>query len=120
MKKKILLIAMMVAVLACLFVLSISAETITYEGQEIELVNDLGDPSWYTGTTATKITDKESIVILKDTNGNMTAYPSYYIFRYMIDGSGVRIAWASDNGVDYSFVNEKAEKNYGSEQLVQQ
>ena len=44
----------------------------------------------------------------------MTAYPSYYIFRYMIDGSGVRIAWASDNGVDYSFVNEKAEKNYGS------
>lgn len=112
MKKKILLIAMMVAILTCIFALSVCAETITYEGQEIELVNNLGDPSWYTGTTATKITDKESIVILKDANGNMTAYPSYYIFRYMIDGSGVRIAWASDNGVDYTFVNENDSKNY--------
>ena len=94
MKKKILLIAMMVAILTCIFVLSVSAETITYEGQEIELVNNLGDPSWYTGTTATKITDKESIVILKDTNGNLTAYPSYYIFKYLIEGSTVRVNWA--------------------------
>ena len=82
MKKKILLIAMMVAILACLFALSVSAEAITYEGQKIELINNLGDPSWYTGTTATKITDKESIVILKDANGGLTAYPSYYVFKY--------------------------------------
>ena len=114
MKKKILLIAMMVAVLACLFVLSISAETITYEGQEIELVNNLGDPAWYTGTTSEKIKDKESIVILKDTDGNLTAYPSYYLFRYLIDSSSVRIAWASDKGVDYSFINENDSKSYAS------
>ncbi|MBE6664023.1 MAG: leucine-rich repeat domain-containing protein [Ruminococcaceae bacterium] len=112
MKKKILLIAMMVAILTCIFVLSVSAETITYEGQEIELVNNLGDPSWYTGTTATKITDKESIVILKDTNGNLTAYPSYYVFRYLIEGSTVRVNWADQNGVDYSFINENDDKNY--------
>ncbi|MBQ4584921.1 MAG: leucine-rich repeat domain-containing protein [Clostridia bacterium] len=112
MKKKFLLIAMMVAILTCIFVLSVSAETITYEGQEIELVNNLGDPSWYTGTTATKITDKESIVILKDTNGNLTAYPSYYVFRYMIEGSTVRVNWADQNGVDYSFINENDNKNY--------
>ena len=112
MKKKILLIAMMVAILTCIFVLSVSAEAITYEGQEIELVNNLGDPSWYTGTTATKITDKESIVILKDTNGNLTAYPSYYVFRYLIEGSTVRVNWADQNGVDYSFINENDDKNY--------
>ena len=114
MKKKFLLIAMMVSILTCIFALSVSAETITYEGKEIELVNDLGDPSWYTGTTASKIQDKESIVILKDSEGNMTAYPSYYIFRYLIDNSGVRIAWANDKGVDYSFVNEKDSKSYTS------
>ena len=112
MKKKFLLIAMMVSILTCIFVLSVSAETITYEGQEIELVNDLGTPSWYTGTTATKITDKESIVILKDANGGLTAYPSYYVFRYMIEGSTVRVNWADQNGVDYSFINENDDKNY--------
>ena len=114
MKKKILLFAATVLTLACLFVISVGAESITYEGQEIELVNNLGDPSWYTGTTAEKIKDKDSIVILKDAEGNMTAYPSYYVFRYLIDGSGVRIAWANDKGVDYSFVNEKTGKNYAS------
>ena len=114
MKKKVLLFAMMIAILVCIFALSVSAETITYDGQEIELVNNLGDPSWYTGTTASKITDKESIVILKDAEGNMTAYPSYYLFRYMIEGSTVRVNWADQNGVDYSFINEKDTKNYQS------
>ena len=112
MKKKILLIAMMVSILACFFALSVSAETITYDGQEIELVNNLGDPSWYTGTTASKITDKESIVILKDANGSLTAYPSYYVFRYLIEGSTVRVNWADQKGVDYSFINENDGKNY--------
>ena len=114
MKRKILLITMIVAVLACLFAVSANAKTITYEGQDVELVDNLGDPSWYTGTTASKIQDKESIVILKDAEGNMTAYPSYYIFRYVIDGSTVYIDWANNKGVDYSFVNEKATKNYTS------
>lgn len=115
MKRKILLITMIVAVLACLFAVSANAKAITYEGQEIELVDNLGDPSWYTGTTASKIQDKESIVILKDADGNMTAYPSYYIFRYYIEGSSVKINWADQKGVDYSFVNEKdTGKNYTS------
>ena len=112
--KKILLISVMIAMLICLFAVSVGAEAITYNGQEIELVNNLGDPSWYTGTTSSTIRDKDSIVILKDTEGEMTAYPSYYVFRYLIDNSGVRIAWASDKGVDYSFINEKNSKNYTS------
>ena len=112
MKKKFLLIAMMVTILTCIFVLSVSAETITYEGQEIELVNNLGDPSWYTGDTASKIKDKESVVILKDADGVLTAYPSYYVFRYLIDSTTVRVNWADQNGVDYSFINENDNKNY--------
>ena len=110
MKRKILLITMIVTVLACLFAISANAKTITYEGQEIELIDNLGDPSWYTGTTASKVTDKESSVILKDADGNMTAYPSYYIFRYLIEGSSVKINWADQNGVDYSFVNGNTTK----------
>ncbi len=112
--KKILLISVMIAMLICIFAVSIGAEAITYNGQEIELVNNLGNPSWYTGTTSSTIKDKDSIVILKDAEGEMTAYPSYYVFRYLIDNSGVRIAWASDKGVDYSFINEKNSKNYTS------
>ena len=100
--------------MACFFAISIGAETVVYDGNEIELVNNLGDPSWYTGTVASTIQDKDSVVILKDSEGNLTASPSYYLFRYIIDGSGVRIAWASDKGVDYSFVNEKDGKNYTS------
>ena len=114
MKKKILLLTVAVFALACLFVISAGAESIIYEGQEIELVNNLGNPTWYTGTTASKITDKESVVILKDAEGKMTAYPSYYIFRYVISGSTVYVDWANNKGVDYSFINENATKNYTS------
>lgn len=119
MKKKLLFISLLVVLFACLFVLSASAETITYRGEEIPYVNDLGDPSWYTGNTALAIQDKESIVILKDANGNKTAYPSYYILKFGVDmkdgvPSNVYVLWADQNGVDYSFVNEKAGKSYES------
>ena len=117
MKKKILLFAMMIAVLACLFAICVGAETVTYEGKEIELKNDLGDPSWYTGNTALAIQDKESIVILKDSDGNMVAYPSYYILKFGVDVKDGKVTnayvlWADQKGVDYSFVNEKTGKNY--------
>ncbi len=119
MKKKFLLIAMMIAVLICLFAISVGAKTMTYEGKEIEIVDNLGDPSWYTGNTALAIQDKESVVILKDAEGNMTAYPSYYILKFGVDVkdgaiTSVYILWADQNGVDYSFVNEKTGKNYSS------
>ena len=114
------LITLMVA-LSLLFTLTLvaSAEKVTYEGKEIELVNNLGDPSWYTGNTALAIKDKESIVILKDSEGNMKAFPSYYILRFGVDVSdGVvtqaYVLWADKNGVDYSFINEKLGTSYAS------
>ncbi len=119
MKKKFLLITMMIAVLICLFAISVGAKTMTYEGKEIEIVDNLGDPSWYTGDTALAIQDKESVVILKDAVGNMTAYPSYYIFKFGVDVkdgaiTSVYILRADQKGVDYSFVNEKTGKDYTS------
>ena len=119
MKKKIILISAMIALMLCLFATLAGAETVSYEGAEIELVNDLGYPAWYTGDTAAAIQDHESIVILKDADGNMTAYPSYYVFRYWIEKSNgkftvVRINWADQNGVDYSFINGATGKNYVS------
>ena len=113
------LITLMVA-LSLLFALTLvaSAEKVTYEGKEIELVNNLGDPSWYTGYTALAIQDKESIVILKDSEGNMTAYPAYYFFKYNIglkDGNIIE-AYIKNmtEGIDYSFVNEKTGKSWAS------
>ncbi|MBQ7906771.1 MAG: leucine-rich repeat domain-containing protein [Clostridia bacterium] len=117
MKKKLLIFALMLTMLVCLLAISVSAETITYENEEIELVNNLGDPSWYTGTVAEKITDKDSIVILKDADGNKKAFPSYYIFRFVVSNDTVYINYADDAknpGVDYSFVNANQETQYSS------
>lgn len=100
------LITLMVA-LSLLFTLTLvaSAEKVTYEGKEIELVNNLGDPSWYTGNTALAIQDKESIVILKDSDGNMKAYPSYYVLKFGVDVKDGKITNTYVSAVDYSFIN---------------
>ncbi len=114
MKKKLLMAFIAVVAFVCLFTIAISAKTVTYEGQEIELVDNLGDPSWYTGNTALAIQDKVSIVILKDSDGNMKAYPSYYILKFGVDVKDGAVTQAYVNGVDYSFVNEKASTSYES------
>ena len=100
------LITLMVA-LSLLFTLTLvaSAEKVTYEGKEIELVNNLGDPTWYTGDTALAIQDKESIVILKDSDGNMKAYPSYYVLKFGVDVKDGKITNTYVSAVDYSFIN---------------
>ena len=117
MKKKILVAFIAVIALVCLFTIAVSAKTVTYEGQEIELVDNLGDPSWYTGNTALAIQDKESFVILKDSEGNMTAFPSYYILRFGVDVkdgvvTNAYVLWDDQNGVDYSFINDKLGTSY--------
>ena len=117
--RKLLLILAVASCLCCLLALGVGARTVVYEGQSIEVVDSLGDPAWYNGNTALAIQDKESVVILKDSEGKMTAYPSYYIFRYDVtvtDGAVTmaRITWADKNGVDYSHINEQTGKSYES------
>ena len=104
MKKKILLALTLIAVFVCLFAFAASAE-------EYTLVDNLGTPSWYTGNYEL-ITDKASQVVLSNGDGTYTAYPAYYILKYSISVSNGVVTEAYINGFDYSFVNEKTEKNY--------
>ncbi len=78
-----------------LAVLSVSAEDYT-------LVDNLGDPGWYTGNYEL-MTDKESQVVLSNGDGTYTAYPAHYILKYSISVSGGVVTEAYINGFDYSF-----------------
>ena len=102
-----ILITMLLVLTMCLFLaFSVSAE-------EYELVNNLGDPDWYTGNYQL-MTDKTSKVVLDNGDGTYTAYPAYYILKYSITVKDGAITEAYINGFDYSFVNGKTGKSYGA------
>ena len=119
MKKKIFIALALSILLVSLFAVVVSAKTITYEGKEVELIDNLGDPTWYTGDTALAIQDKESIVILKDSDGNMKAFPAYYVLKFRVTVTEGKvtyasITWADQGGVTYDWLNEKAGTSYES------
>ena len=99
------LLATLIATLMCICL------AFTVSAQEYELVDNLGDPSWYTGNY-TLITDKESQVVLSNGDGTYTAYPAYYVLKYSISVSNGAVTEAYINGFDYSFVKEKTGKHY--------
>lgn len=104
--KKLLILALATLLLCLCLAFSASA-------QEYEVVDNLGDPSWYTGDYAL-ITDKESKVVLSNGDGTYTAYPAYYVLKYKISVSNGAVTEAYVNGFDYSFVNEKTGKGYSA------
>lgn len=121
MKKKIILIAIMVV--ALIFALSASAfaayeqdrETVTYKGQavsvvrfdvEISTVNNEIKADTSRGHTCslgalTAMADDDSLCILKDSAGNLTAYPSWYI----IDATGSGEGHAEIYEISYGYLN---------------
>lgn len=101
MKKKILFTMLFVVALSLLAVFSASAE-------EYDVVDNLGDPSWYTGNYEL-ITDKTSKVILSNGDGTYTAYPAYYILKYSITVKDGVITEAYVNGFDYSHINDNTD-----------
>ena len=103
MKKRVLLTILFVMLLSLLVAFTASA-------QDYELVDDLGDPSWYTGNYE-YMTDKTSQVVLVDSEGNYTAYPAYYILKYSITVKDGAISEAYINGFDYSHVSKNG-KSY--------
>ena len=103
MKKRVLLTILFVMLLSLLVAFTASA-------QEYELVDDLGDPSWYTGNYE-YMTDKTSQVVLVDSEGNYTAYPAYYILKYSITVSNGAVTAASISSIDYSHVSKNG-KSY--------
>ena len=74
MKKRLLLTLILAVVLCTLFAFAVNAE-------EYTTVDNLGDPSWYTGNYQL-MTDKTSKVVLDNGDGTYTAYPAYYILKY--------------------------------------
>lgn len=102
-----LIVTMLLALSLCVFLaFAVSAE-------EYNTVDNLGDPDWYTGNYQL-MKDKTSKVVLSNGDGTYTAYPAYYILKYKITVSDGAITEAYINGFDYSFVNGKTGKSYGS------
>ena len=103
-----LFIMTLVALTMCLFLaFSVGAE------EEYTLVDNLGDPAWYTGNYQL-MTDKTSKVVLANGDGTYTAYPAYYVLKYNITVNDGAISQAFISGFDYSFVNDKTGRNYES------
>ena len=87
MKKRVLLVALMVVAFACLFAISVSAETVSFKGQDItvtritatasEIASKLGNSE----ANELKIMDEDAYVVLKGEDGKLYAFPSYYIIN---------------------------------------
>ena len=91
MKKKILLSLAIVAILVCLFAISVGAEKVSFNGQDItvtritatagEIASKLGNSE----VNELKIMDEDAYVVLKGEDGKLYAFPSYYII-YLATG----------------------------------
>ena len=74
MKKKLFLVTLMVAMLACLFALSVSAITGSAS-------NEYGTVTYVDGISEVKGYDTTSRAVLKNTDGTYTTYPAYYVYN---------------------------------------
>ncbi|MBQ4509124.1 MAG: leucine-rich repeat protein [Clostridia bacterium] len=123
MKKKIILSLAIIAILVCLFAISVSAEgrtsisytdadgvthnvpVVRYEDATAEAVaSKLGNNA----TMQALFIDNGAYAILKATDGSLTAYPSWYI----IEPSGGSASYVAISEVEYGYVNEKSGKTY--------
>ena len=133
MKKRLIFIAILVVAIACLLSMSVFADaydanrtTIDYKGQSVPVYKESVDPSTVNEAIKadtsrghicnldglTKMADNNAYVILKDTNGGLTAYPSWYI----IDASSTEIY-----EISYGYLNsisEKTGKTYAEGAIV--
>ena len=130
MKNKFLLLLTFAIMLICICAISVSAENRTsisytdvngvthdvdvvkYDNVSVEDVIEAiktGDNRSHScSVTATqKMKDDGSYAILMDSNGNLTAYPSWYI----IDATG-NTDWAEVYEIGYGYVNAKSGKTY--------
>ncbi len=123
MKKKILLSLMIVAMLVCLFAISVSAENRTsisytdingaahnvpvvkYEDATAEKVASILGNS---ATMQACFIDNGAYAILKASDGSLTAYPSWYI----IEPSGNSTSYVAISEVEYGYVNAASGKSY--------
>lgn len=96
MKRKLFLVALMIAVLTCLFAISVSAATMFTSSYTTELTT-FGDskPEW------ANLEDTNATAVLKKTDGTYVRVPAYYIFKvngnqFKVDGSNFDYGWVSE------------------------
>lgn len=123
MKKKILLTLTVIAILVCLFAISVNAENRTsisytdidgvthnvpivkYEDATAEVVaSKLGNNA----TMQSLFIDNGAYAILKAKDGSLTAYPSWYI----IEPSGSSADYVAISEIEYGYLNAVSGKNY--------
>lgn len=133
MKKKLLLFMSMLILIASVFVITVFAQeetelrtSVTYEGNtypinryEYELsslASTLGNSEIISDMEA--ILDENSVVILKDSDGNLAAYPTYYVIQLNPQADDDYGAYIAINEMNYSFVNSKSGKSYEKGSVV--
>ena len=123
MKKKILLFISLVSALLCIFAISVSAEKITYNGNEIEITRGHTKESLLANETAfndfaskllngslksdlTSILDDSSYAVIMGDNQELYAVPSYYLIQLSDYGDDSRGAYIAVSEINYSYVDE--------------
>ncbi len=123
MKKKILLSLMIIAMLVCLFAISVGAENresisytdvsgvthnvpvVKYDDATAETVaSKLGNNA----TMQSLFVDNGAYAILKASDGSLTAYPTWYI----IEPSGSDANYVAISEIEYGYVNAMSSKTY--------
>ena len=119
MKNKILLLLAIVAILACLFAISVSAETVIPEFTQVIDVTDIGEgvvtpiDTSSLSTLEAVVNDNTSRVLLRDENGNYATYLSKYITTTAKTGAG-------DYGMKFKFdaLNVATGKEYSATSVI--
>ena len=127
MKKRLLLTFILTMALACLFIIGVSASPYDETRTTIEYTDASGVthevpvvkyPDATPQTVASSLNnnasmqglfvDDSALVVLKATDGTLTAYPTWYI----IEPSGNSSSYVAVSEVEYTYVNSKSGKTY--------
>lgn len=114
MKRKVLLIVLMIAIFVLVFMLGASAAaydenrtTIEYNGQSVQVITSTKTASEVASVLGNNATmqalfkDDNALVVLADTNGNLFAFPTWYI----IEPKDTNPKYVAISEVEYAFVN---------------
>ncbi len=102
MKKKILLILAVMAMLCIVFAISVSAVTGSSS-------NEYGEVTYVDGMNTVNGYDTTSLAVLKNADGTYTTYPAYYIYNGST-GSNMRLS--------FDALNEKTGESYTNASLI--
>ncbi len=122
MKKKFLMLAIMIIAIVSMLALTISASErtsisytdasgVTHDVPIVKYDDDVATVAGVLGNNATHqgyFADNSSYVILKASDGSLTAYPTWYI----IEPAGTNKDYVAISEVEYGYVNSKSGKTY--------